>query len=203
MELAQTLGRRAKWFEFLQVATQCAEGLVGRYCCSCQNDGRANMPHCILYYIGWGLSCRAEATRNTSTWKNCDSTGSGCCTVILAFSSRFPLSSAAFPIVVYLTLTGPLRIQPWSQDRQNQTKTNRERIRRQKKAGKANIRKRAREVVSKHRRQEGTPNKSKQIKTKISKKQQCEQKQKQKKQTKDYHIIRTSSSTGYAGKAAL
>ena len=27
--------------------------------------------------------------------------------------------------VVYLTLTDPLRIQPWSQDRQNQTKSNR------------------------------------------------------------------------------
>ena len=29
-------------------------------------------------------------------------------------------------VVVYLTLTGPLRIQPWSQDRRNQTKSNRE-----------------------------------------------------------------------------
>ena len=28
--------------------------------------------------------------------------------------------------VVFLTLTDPLRIQPWSQDRQNQTKSNRE-----------------------------------------------------------------------------
>ena len=28
--------------------------------------------------------------------------------------------------VVYLTLTNPLRIQPWSQDRRNQTKSNRE-----------------------------------------------------------------------------
>ena len=28
--------------------------------------------------------------------------------------------------VVYLTLTDPLRIQPWSQDRRNQTKSNRE-----------------------------------------------------------------------------
>ena len=27
--------------------------------------------------------------------------------------------------VVYLTLTDPLRIQPWSQDRRNQTKSNR------------------------------------------------------------------------------
>ena len=29
-------------------------------------------------------------------------------------------------VVVYLTLTDPLRIQPWSQDRRNQTKSNRE-----------------------------------------------------------------------------
>ena len=28
-------------------------------------------------------------------------------------------------LVVYLTLTDPLRIQPWSQDRRNQTKSNR------------------------------------------------------------------------------
>ena len=28
--------------------------------------------------------------------------------------------------VVYLTLTDPLRIQPWSQDRRNQTKSNRD-----------------------------------------------------------------------------
>ena len=28
--------------------------------------------------------------------------------------------------VVFLTLTDPLRIQPWSQDRRNQTKSNRE-----------------------------------------------------------------------------
>ena len=28
-------------------------------------------------------------------------------------------------VVVYLTLTDPLRIQPWSQDRRNQTKSNR------------------------------------------------------------------------------
>ena len=30
----------------------------------------------------------------------------------------------------YLTLTDPLRIQPWSQDRRNQTKSNRENVRR-------------------------------------------------------------------------
>ena len=41
-----------------------------------------------------------------------------------------------FLIVVYLTLTDPLRIQPWSQDKRNQTKSNRE----QKKAGKADRR---------------------------------------------------------------
>ena len=29
-------------------------------------------------------------------------------------------------VVVFLTLTDPLRIQPWSQDRRNQTKSNRE-----------------------------------------------------------------------------
>ena len=31
-----------------------------------------------------------------------------------------------FLFVVFLTLTDPLRIQPWSQDRRNQTKSNRE-----------------------------------------------------------------------------
>ena len=31
-----------------------------------------------------------------------------------------------FFAVVFLTLTDPLRIQPWSQDRRNQTKSNRE-----------------------------------------------------------------------------
>ena len=29
-------------------------------------------------------------------------------------------------VVVFLTFTDPLRIQPWSQDRRNQTKSNRE-----------------------------------------------------------------------------
>ena len=29
-------------------------------------------------------------------------------------------------VVVFLTLTDPIRIQPWSQDRRNQTKSNRE-----------------------------------------------------------------------------
>ena len=33
-------------------------------------------------------------------------------------------------VVVYLTLTDPLRIQPWSQDRRNQTKSNRKYVRR-------------------------------------------------------------------------
>ena len=32
---------------------------------------------------------------------------------------------AVVVVVVYLTLTGPLRIQPWSQGRRNQTKSNR------------------------------------------------------------------------------
>ena len=31
----------------------------------------------------------------------------------------------AVVVIVYLTLTDPLRIQPWSQDRRNQTKSNR------------------------------------------------------------------------------
>ena len=35
-------------------------------------------------------------------------------------------------VVVYLTLTDPLRIQLWSQDRRNQTKSNREQFRRKK-----------------------------------------------------------------------
>ena len=35
-------------------------------------------------------------------------------------------------VVVYLTLTDPLRIQPWSQDRGNQTKSSREQFRRKK-----------------------------------------------------------------------
>ena len=44
-------------------------------------------------------------------------------------------------VVVYLTFTDPLRIQPWSQDRRNQTKSKREHVRRKtgKKAGKADI----------------------------------------------------------------
>ena len=42
-----------------------------------------------------------------------------------AFSAHPPLVQQLF-VVVYLTLTDPLRIQPWSQDRRNQTKSNRE-----------------------------------------------------------------------------
>ena len=45
-------------------------------------------------------------------------------------------------LLLYLTLTDPLRIQPWSQDRRNQTKSNREHIT-EKKAGKADKIKRA------------------------------------------------------------
>ena len=45
-------------------------------------------------------------------------------------------------VVVYLTLTDPLRIQPWSHDRRDQTKSNREYV--QKKAGKADRRERTR-----------------------------------------------------------
>ena len=49
-------------------------------------------------------------------------------------------------VVVYLTLADPLRIQPWSQDRRNQTRS-------EKKAGKADRRKRTQRVASKgHRR---------------------------------------------------
>ena len=59
------------------------------------------------------------------------------------------LYSTAFTCCCFLTLTDPLRIQPWSQDRRNQTKSNRESERsmesRQKKDGQ--------EVASKgHRR---------------------------------------------------
>ena len=43
---------------------------------------------------------------------------------------------------VYLTLIDPLRIQPWSQDRRNQTKSNRKYVRRSE--GKADRRERAR-----------------------------------------------------------
>ena len=34
----------------------------------------------------------------------------------------FPLAQLLLLLFVYLTLTYPLRIQPWSQDRRNQTK---------------------------------------------------------------------------------
>ena len=37
-----------------------------------------------------------------------------------------PIYQPAGVVVVHLTLTDPLRIQPWSQDRRNQTKSNRE-----------------------------------------------------------------------------
>ena len=39
-------------------------------------------------------------------------------------------------VFVYLTLTDSLRIQPWSQDRRNQTKSNREHVRKNKERGK-------------------------------------------------------------------
>ena len=62
------------------------------------------------------------------------------CTVCTLYMNRFlgegPLSpwAASVPtdpsllvvVVVFLTLTDPLRIQPWSQDRRNHTKSNRE-----------------------------------------------------------------------------
>ena len=37
-----------------------------------------------------------------------------------------PVPRLVIVVVVYLTFTDPLRIQPWSQDRRNQTKSNRE-----------------------------------------------------------------------------
>ena len=37
----------------------------------------------------------------------------------------FSVVSTVVVVVVYLTLTDPLRIQPWFQDRRNQTKPNR------------------------------------------------------------------------------
>ena len=53
----------------------------------------------------------------------------GCCTYI-----RASYASYSFMVVVvnvaYLTLTDPLRVQPWSQDRRDQTKSNREHVRR-------------------------------------------------------------------------
>ena len=39
---------------------------------------------------------------------------------------RNPVSCCLLLFVAFLTLTDPLRIQPWSQDRRNQTKSNRE-----------------------------------------------------------------------------
>ena len=48
------------------------------------------------------------------------------------FRSPVPLVVGEFLVfvVVYLTFTDPLRIQPWSQDRRNQTKSNQEYVRR-------------------------------------------------------------------------
>ena len=59
-----------------------------------------------------------------------------------------------FVVIIYLTLFDPLRIQPWSQDRRNQIKSNREQFRRktQGKQTEDNVH----EVASKiYRRQEG------------------------------------------------
>ena len=50
-------------------------------------------------------------------------------------------------VFVFLTLTDPLRIQPWSQDRRSQIKSKREYVRR--KAGKPNRRERTRKQPAK------------------------------------------------------
>ena len=64
-------------------------------------------------------------------------------------------------VVVFLTLTDPLRIQPWSQDRRNQTKSNRElevsRESRQKRTDK--------KVASKGHRRDKIENKNKNTQT--------------------------------------
>ena len=103
-------------------------------------------------------------------------------------------------VIVYVTLTGPLRIQSWSQDRRIQTKPNREQGR--KKAGEADGRVRTRKVARKgHRLQKGH----------IRDEQNKEQKhrQKQKKQTGDNHINKDTprvrkrpSSSDYTKKAS-
>ena len=41
-------------------------------------------------------------------------------------TAAFVVYDVLLLFVVFLTLTDPLRIQPWSQDRRNQTKSNRE-----------------------------------------------------------------------------
>ena len=57
-------------------------------------------------------------------------------------------------VVVYLTLTDSLRIQPWSQDRQNHTKSNREKVR--EKSRQSRQKTTDKKVASTgHRRQEG------------------------------------------------
>ena len=70
-----------------------------------------------------GRGCRASCSRFADS----------CITYLLILSicsfhscliSRNASSSVV--VVVFLTLTDPLRIQPWSQDRRNQTKSNRE-----------------------------------------------------------------------------
>ena len=70
-----------------------------------------------------------------------------------------------FFVVVYLTLTYPLGIQPWSQDRRNQTKSNREQFQTKKSYGKQ-TEETYKKVASKgHHRQEGTPKKQKKSKS--------------------------------------
>ena len=83
----------------------------------------------------------------------------------------------------YLRLTDPLRIQPWSQDRRNETKSNREHIPK-KNAGKTERRKRTGNLLAKHifAREDHR-------RDIINTKQKHKQKQNQK-QTKDNHTIR-------------
>ena len=65
----------------------------------------------------------------------------------LSYGSRN--RSTTVVVVVNLTLTDPLRIQPWSQDRRNQTKSNRNITHSKNKAGKADSRKRAGKKLAK------------------------------------------------------
>ena len=67
-----------------------------------------------------------------------------------------------FFVVVCRTLTDPLGIQPWSQDRRNQTKSNREQFQPKKRYGKQ-TEETYKKVASKgHHRQEGTPKRQQQ-----------------------------------------
>ena len=80
-----------------------------------------------------------------------------------SFIPSLPLSQARILLfaVVYLTLTDPLRIQPWSHERWNQTKSNQEHVRRKKikeisKQTEKNAHESSQQNFKRHRRQEGT-----------------------------------------------